>query len=153
MNSCIIGGPLWKLNIFPSTEQTFWSRVDKRERRDCWLWQGGLTAKRYGQFSVRGRPMLAHRVAWIIHHRIAVPAGKRIIQTCWNRLCCNPAHLRLGTYKTHAARGNKSGRQTKPEAWSGKSVGTSKTSQNCPVSVELSEATTPGIATNLGMTA
>jgi len=107
--------------ISPFRERTFWSRVVKSEPRACWLWQGGKWANGYGMFSIGGSPYLAHRIAWMIKHKSSVPAGKRVILKCRNRLCCNPAHLRLGTHKNHAAKGNRSGRRTKPEAWFSKS--------------------------------
>ena len=124
--------------ISPCTERIFWSRVDKRERRDCWLWQGGTSAQGYGQLSVRGKPWLTHRIAWMIKHQIAVPDGKRVIVKCGNKRCCNPSHLRLGTHKDHAAKGDKSGRRTKPEAWASKSDCIMETLPDGKVSIELS---------------
>ena len=50
----------------------FWAKVDKGS--DCWEWQGRKTPLGYGQFSVKGKPQLAHRVCWELTFG-AIPDG------------------------------------------------------------------------------
>jgi hypothetical protein len=80
-----------------NTIETFWDRIEQGSADDCWPWQGGLSAGGYGRFTLEGKHYQAHRLAWERTYRTRVPKGKLVRHTCRNRLCCNPAHLRLGT--------------------------------------------------------
>jgi hypothetical protein len=80
--------------------ERFWGHVDRRPSiESCWPWRGGIVS-RLGRAPV-GRYMdgasksyRAHRLAWefVIG---TIPAGKIVVQTCSNTLCCNPRHLML----------------------------------------------------------
>jgi hypothetical protein len=91
------------------TEWKFWWKVHKREPDECWPWLGGKSAQGYGQFCIKSKPFLTHRLAWMFTHQSAVPDGKRVILKCRNRRCCNPAHIAIGTHKDQATTGLKSG--------------------------------------------
>lgn len=80
---------------FMDLVQKFWSRVNKADENDCWLWNAGKT-KRYGYFFVHPRNQLAHRVAWMFTYG-EIPDGKVICHKCDNTFCCNPNHLFIGT--------------------------------------------------------
>lgn len=62
---------------------------------DCWIWLGGVKkGSGYGSFNVAGKNYAPHRVAyeeWVG----TIPDGGRVTQTCGERLCCKPDHLRL----------------------------------------------------------
>lgn len=77
---------------FTSTEERFWSQVDRTE--SCWNWTGCTFWDGYGQFSIRKRQHRAHRVAyqWTFG---AIPDGMLIDHRCHNPRCVNPDHLRL----------------------------------------------------------
>lgn len=89
-------------------EQRFWNRVNKNSPPPahlphlgaCWLFTGKARLREYG--SVAGvlngkrRPLYAHRVAWELTHG-PVPDGLIVCHHCDTPLCCNPAHLFVGT--------------------------------------------------------
>lgn len=91
--------------LSPSYRETFWSRVTVTEPGECWLWTAGrsITRRRkdgtpageYGAF----RGDRAHRVAFRIGHAREIPDGMVVRHKCDNSLCCNPAHLELGTVR------------------------------------------------------
>lgn len=80
----------------PNTAERFWLKVDKTAGPDgCWPWLGSVR-KGYGAFSVRGRCLTASRVAWALEAGTD-PTERFVCHRCDNPLCCNPAHLFLGT--------------------------------------------------------
>lgn len=68
--------------------ERFWSKVEKTE--GCWYWRG-TTNGGYGCFWFNGQNRLAHRISYHLH--IGAPQ-KSVIQTCNNKLCVNPDHLK-----------------------------------------------------------
>lgn len=83
----------------PDAEK-FWALVDRRSKKECWLWQGAkrtcnteYTPMTYGTFG----SVSAHRIAWILSNGRQAQPGNVIRHSCDNPLCCNPAHLSEGT--------------------------------------------------------
>jgi transcriptional regulator len=58
-------------------------------------------------------PVGAHVLAWEFAHGRPVPKGLCVCHTCDNRLCCNPAHLWLGTNVENIADRDAKGRQAR----------------------------------------
>lgn len=73
----------------------FWrlSAVPLNASDDCWVWLGTLDMDGYGRFSVRGRDLRAHRVAYELKVKHPIPDDLVIDHLCRNRQCVNPAHM------------------------------------------------------------
>lgn len=78
----------------------FWDRIDKRGNDECWPWLGGTISSGYGALGGR----LAHRLAYEKAVGQIAP-GMTIDHLCFNKLCCNPAHLDQVTRGVNASRG------------------------------------------------
>jgi hypothetical protein len=92
------------MTLTDEQRRLFWSRVDKGPALACWPWRGTVLRNGYGQAKFSGKKHLAHRLALALAGQ-EVPAGMLVLHAplvCHNRLCCNPAHLRLGTAADNA---------------------------------------------------
>lgn len=85
----------------------------------CQEWRGAKDSSGYGNRTVGGKPIKAHRQAWI-DVRGAIPDGMCVLHSCDNPSCVNVAHLFLGSKqdnyddmarkgRAHKARGEASG--------------------------------------------
>lgn len=98
----------------PPPAERFWPKVDKRGPNGCWLWTGRLFSNGYGCFMLKGRSLLAHRVAF--EWQGDIPEGLHLDHLCRVRACVNPAHLepvtiqennrRASAAKTHCPYGH-----------------------------------------------
>ncbi|AIT13642.1 HNH endonuclease [Salmonella phage BP12A] len=59
----------------------------------CWEWTGAVNSKGYGQVwcGESKKTLYCHRVM------SEAPTGTTVLHSCDNTLCCNPAHLSIGT--------------------------------------------------------
>ena len=82
----------------------FLGKVDQhgplsRRRPDlgpCWIWKPNGTVGGYGQFGIKGKTKLAHRVSYE-HFKEPIPQGLTIDHLCCVRNCCRPSHLEACT--------------------------------------------------------
>lgn len=96
----------------------FWEKVDRRHPGGCWIWTASTYRNGYGQFTVLGVPVKAHR--WAYQNLVGrVPQGMQLDHLCHttdptcsggddctHRRCVNPAHLEPVTPQINAHRGN-----------------------------------------------
>ena len=87
-----------------TTPEKFWRRVKKQD--GCWEWQGATNSTGYGSLTFHGSAATAHRVAAFLSGLVSTvqaPENRRgtgfILHSCDNRRCCNPAHMKIGTYE------------------------------------------------------
>lgn len=77
-------------------------RVDKSGGESaCWPFMGRRSRVGYGRIQYKRKTRMAHSVALEIAtgHR---PSGMIAMHLCDNPPCCNPTHLRWGTYQDNA---------------------------------------------------
>lgn len=87
---------LWAGRIVLDDDQVerFNALVSERGPGDCWPWLGKRATDGSGRFYVGrfGGGLAAHRLAYRL--RVApIGEGMRIVRSCFDRGCCNPAHL------------------------------------------------------------
>ena len=79
----------------------FWSKVKRGAPGECWPWTGFVKQTGHGLTSIKGRMMHTSRKAWILTHG-PITDGLCVNHRCDNALCCNPAHMYLGTRSDNA---------------------------------------------------
>lgn len=87
----------------------FWDMVDKSAGDDaCWPYTGPIAKDGYGKKAYRIdnkiKYYMAHRLA-LIFHTGECPDGLLSLHKptiCHNKKCCNPSHLRWGSYSDNA---------------------------------------------------
>jgi hypothetical protein len=113
-------------------EERFWSKVNKDTESGCWHFTGALNELGYGQFSINGKMIKAHRYSYELH-KGPIPEGMCCLHACDNRKCCNPDHLSIGTHKENMQDMINKNRQNKPK---GSMHGRSKLTEDQVLSIK-----------------
>lgn len=79
----------------------------------CLEWLGTRTGDQYGQLTIDGKVVYAHRRAWELEHGLPIPKGMCILHKCDNPPCVEPTHLFLGTRKDNVEDMDRKGRRGK----------------------------------------
>lgn len=85
------------------------SRV-KISESGCWIWQGNLSSRGYGQTQYRGKTKSVHRQLYKVLHDVSLSTKQYVCHRCDERKCCNPDHLFLGTQSDNMADSVRKGR-------------------------------------------
>jgi hypothetical protein len=89
----------------------FEEKIERIPEGGCWVWMGGIrNSCGYGAVHL-GKNVYdtAHRLAYKLYVG-PIPEGKAVLHDCDNPICCNPHHLRAGTWKENRADTVKRGR-------------------------------------------
>ncbi|MEU6616702.1 HNH endonuclease signature motif containing protein [Streptomyces parvus] len=85
----------------------FLEKIDPPNIDGCTLWNASKFAGGYGQFKLKGRSVLAHRVAWTLRHG-PIPDELELdhvyLRGCRSKLCVNTDHLEPVTSEENARR-------------------------------------------------
>lgn len=74
---------------------------------ECVPWQGTIRPDGYGQLYVKGKPQLAHRVAWALEYGAYPDYPREVIDhLCRTRSCVNVEHMELTTIGENVLRGD-----------------------------------------------
>lgn len=96
----------------PTREERFWAKVDKREDDECWPWLASTTIHGYGRFghqTLKAGYTTAHRASYELNVG-EIPEGMVVRHKCHNRICVNPAHLEVGSYRDNSRDTTRAGR-------------------------------------------
>lgn len=121
--------------------------VEKRGPDECWPWRNFVESDGYGRFVFQKKRVRSHRVAYELA-KGAVPEGLVVMHSCDNPVCCNPAHLSVGTSQENTADKIAKGRGNAPK---GEAVGSAKLTDDAVRFIRSSPMRVPDLARRFGV--
>jgi hypothetical protein len=90
-----------------NTPEVLWSKVDVKTPNECWPWKSTQTKSGYGRTWIDDKGYYAHRVIFNLANpgmiELRAPTNRKaqgfLMHLCDNRICCNPAHLRVANLR------------------------------------------------------
>lgn len=131
-----------------SDRRRFWAKVHVvADANSCWEWQASVHKFGHGQFSYCGKPITAHRFAYLLVHKALAPV---IRHTCDNPRCIRPAHLLGGTHQDNVQDRVNRGR-TRTGHVLGEAHANAKLTEAQVRYIKASDKTGPQLALELGV--
>jgi hypothetical protein len=100
-----------KIDRRRNTIEDFHDRIDKNSS-ECWTWLGNLDRDGYGRWNYNGDEWFVHRFSYQLYHG-DLQEDLLVMHKCDNPTCCNPDHLKQGTYKENNVDCAQKGRKPK----------------------------------------
>ena len=96
-----------------TSEERFWSYVDKKSNNECWNWVGHCNKFGYGTIQINNQSILTHRFCYELFFDKISENKPCVLHKCDNPSCVNPNHLFLGTHQDNYDDMVKKGRDNK----------------------------------------
>lgn len=90
--------------------ENFWKYVQRGKPDECWLWTGARWSSGYARYGKRGS---GHRRMYEEENG-PIPPGLIVRHSCDRKLCVNPRHLLIGTYRDNSQDAKIRGRLNSP---------------------------------------
>lgn len=100
-----------------TTDEKFWSKVQRAGGDGCWVWTGATDANgkcSRGVFNTGNRVARAPRVSWELTYG-PIRDGAWVLHSCDNALCVRPDHLHLGNAQDNSREMVERGRSARGE--------------------------------------
>ncbi len=82
-----------------SIEARLFARYRVNPETGCWEWTGGKQGGKYGAIYYQGKHWRVHRLAAVLWLGFDDDPSVKVLHTCDNPPCFNPAHLFTGTHQ------------------------------------------------------